>query len=149
MNNHHTNKSHSGYFYLLKPDCEKGFNAVSSNRKKKAKSDMSIIFDISLRNLNMNVIKGGKRTLSVASLRATVRGASLMKRWGYSAGVLLLRRLHLKRGGCAALCPLLTTLEPYLASPLNSPSYILFIKSFHILLCHFTVPLYILLLSEV
>lgn len=50
---------------------------------------------------------------------------------------------------CATLGPLLTTLEPYLASPLNSPLDILFIKSFHTLLCNSTVPLYILLLSEV
>lgn len=38
---------------------------------------MSIIFDILLRNLNMNVIKG-KQTLPLASLQASVR-ASLMK----------------------------------------------------------------------
>lgn len=70
-------------------------------------------------------------------------GASLMKGEDFTAP-----SSSPKRGGCAALCPLLTTLAPYLASPLNSPSDILFIKSFHIPLCRSAIPFYILLLSE-
>lgn len=91
----------------------------------------------------MNAIKG--KANCPPPLRSHVR-ASLLKGEDMCT-VFYCSVVLAEKGGRAALCPLLTTSEPYLASPLNSPADILFIKSFHILLS--PVPLHILSLSEV
>lgn len=82
----------------------------------------------------MNAIKGKQNAPPPSSLLSELVLGLPSWKVRVCAGFLPLRRPHLKRR-CAALCPLLTPSEPYLDSPLNSPSDILFIKSFHILLC--------------